>query len=313
MYSIGIDTSGYTTSLAVVDSRGEVVLDERVQLKVKAGEKGLRQSKAVFQHVQNIPLLMERLAEKVSSKEIACFSASVKPRPVEKSYMPVFKVGESFARSFSSTAARPYFPSTHQEGHIWAALYSLEEQPDVFLALHISGGTTELIKVNKAGVEMKIQAIGGSSDLPLGQFIDRIGVKMGLPFPCGPHLEKLGRKSEKPVVVPVSVKGCLTSYSGPLSYGERLLESLENPADLARGVEICAARSLEAILRQAVRETGIKKVIIAGGVSSNRFIRQQLIENVSDSLLLFASPELSCDNAVGISLYGINKWKSSRD
>ncbi len=309
MYSIGMDTSGYTTSLAAVNLKSEVVLDERVQLQVKAGEKGLRQSKAVFQHIKNIPLLMERLSEKVSGKDIVCFSASVKPRPVEKSYMPVFKVGESFAKSFSSTAAVPFFFTTHQEGHLWSALYSLEEQPEVFLALHISGGTTELMKVNKEDLEMKIQLIGGSSDLPLGQFIDRIGVKIGLPFPCGPHLEELGKESKKPVGVPVSVKGCLTSYSGPLSHVERLLDSVENPADLARGVEICAARSLEAILHQAVKETGIKKVVIAGGVSSNKFIRQQLIENISDGLLFFAAPELSSDNAVGVSLYGLKKWE----
>ena len=309
MYSIGIDTSGYTTSLAVINLKGELVIDERVLLQVKTGEKGLRQSKAVFQHMQNIPLLMSIVEEKIQGKNVVCFSASIKPRPLEKSYMPVFKVGESFSRSFSRLIGTPFFPTTHQEGHIWSVLFSLDELPKNFLALHISGGTTELIKVHREGLTMSVEPIGGSSDLPLGQFIDRIGVKLGLPFPCGPYLENLALKSRNPIPVPVSVKGCHTSYSGPLSHVERLLDSIEEPADLARGVEICAASSLAAVLNQGVKDTGIKVVIIAGGVSSNRFIRQQLEDSISDVRLIFASPDLSSDNAVGVSYYGLKKWE----
>lgn len=304
-----MDTSGYTTSLAVINLKGEVVIDERVQLQVKAGERGLRQSNAVFQHMQNIPLLMDSVEEKIHGKNVVCFSSSIKPRPVEKSYMPVFKVGESFARSFSHMLGVPFYPTTHQEGHIWSALFSLEELPDKFMALHISGGTTELLKVHRDGLEMSIEPMGGSSDLPLGQFIDRIGVKLGLPFPCGPALEKLALRSSNPISIPFSVKGCETSYSGPLSHVERLLDSVKEPADLARGLEICAARSLAAILQQGVKDTGIKVVIIAGGVGSNRFIRQQLEDRNSDIRLIFAPLDLSSDNAVGISYYGLKKWE----
>ncbi|MDO9573448.1 MAG: O-sialoglycoprotein endopeptidase, partial [Candidatus Contubernalis sp.] len=187
-----------------------------------------------------------------------------------------------------------------------AGLFSLKEKPADFLILHISGGTTELMKVNREGPVLTMDMMGGSSDLPLGQFIDRIGVKLGLPFPCGPSLEKLACESSNPIPIPVSIKGCQTSFSGPLSHVERLISSSTiEPWDLARGIEICAVSSLAAVLQQGVKETGIKEVMIVGGVGSNAFITQQLKIRLPQCRFYFAGPKLSSDNAVGISYYGL--------
>lgn len=311
MYIIGLDTSGYTTSLAVTGEKGIALLDERKLLDVKPGEKGLRQSEALFQHLQNIPLLIKKAGDIIPLKRTVAVAASVKPRPVEGSYMPVFRVGENFGTSFANLLNVPFYPTTHQEGHIWAALYSMglnEDFPGRFLALHLSGGTTELLEVSRKGVSLEIEKMGGTSDLPLGQFIDRVGVKMGLSFPCGPYLEKLARDSQDPVEIPVSVQGSQVSYSGPLTRAERLLEEGSRMEDLARGVEISAARSLVLVIKNILERTGLDRVVITGGVASNQYIKKYLQDNLRDSApnLFFTPGELAGDNGVGVAFYG---WK----
>lgn len=304
MYIIGVDTSGYTSSLAVVNFEGKVVINEVKMLEVKPGKRGLRQSKAVFQHMQNLPLLVEKAGNRISLKKSLAVAASTKPRPSANSYMPVFKAGESYAKSFAGLLGIPFFPTTHQEGHLWASLFSLKVKPVHFLALHLSGGTTELLEVYNEDCNLKIIRIGGTSDLPLGQLIDRIGVKMGFPFPCGPFLEKEASKSAAPLEVPVSFDGCWLSFSGPLTHAEKLLAAGGETKDLARGIEISAAKSLLGVINNAVKKTGLNQVVITGGVASNTFIRNYLLDNINKGELIFTDPEYSRDNAVGIAYYG---------
>lgn len=273
-------------------------------MEVKHGERGLRQSTAVFQHIQNMACLIKKIKKTVSLKNTLAISASIKPRPLEESYMPVFKVGEKHGQAFSGLLDIPFYSTTHQEGHLWAALYPFEVKPEKFLALHISGGTTELLKVTRHNNNFEIAKIGGSSDLPLGQFIDRIGVKMGLPFPSGPYLEELALKSVHPLDIPVSVKGCQVSYSGPLTFAERQLDKGYKPEELARGIETAISKSLLYILKAAIKQTDLSTVVLIGGVASNRFIKNYMLSSFKDGKLIFTSPELSRDNAVGVSYYG---------
>ena len=167
---LGIDTSNYTTSAALYDN-GEVFQCKRV-LSVKQGERGLRQSDAVFQHTVNMPNIIKELCK---DKEISLegIGVSIKPRWIEGSYMPCFLVGESTAQAISSFTGAPLFKTSHQTGHILAALYSakkldLIEKP--FIAFHISGGTTEavLVKPDKENI-ISAEIIGESTDLNAGQ------------------------------------------------------------------------------------------------------------------------------------------------
>ena len=96
-YYVGIDTSAYTTSLAVIDEDNNIVLDLRKILKVKEGKKGLRQQEAVFQHINNLPHLIEEMVEKIDINRIDTVSCSSKPRDLEGSYMPVFIAGKGQA------------------------------------------------------------------------------------------------------------------------------------------------------------------------------------------------------------------------
>lgn len=307
---LGVDTSNYTTSLAVVDKTGSLLIDERRILTVKKGTVGLRQSEAVFQHMKNLPLLFENLFTKIDNNKIRAIGVSAKPRPEENSYMPVFLVGLNIARILSGAWNIPLVLTTHQEGHIMAGLWSVGKLGwDDFNVIHISGGTTEILEVkleeNTSGI-MKVKKIGGTEDLHAGQFIDRIGVKLGLPFPCGPSLEILAQKCNKILEFPFSVRGLTLSFSGPESHGQRLIEKGENSSAIARGVEDCLLKTLEKVIINVYDRSNSSNFLLVGGVASNCYLQANLIKRLKaknkNINLLFARSKYSCDNAVGTSI-----------
>lgn len=308
---LGIDTSCYTTSLAAVDSEGRLLADERRLLPVPEGKRGLRQSEAVFLHLGNLPELAALVKEKLGMPEIAGIAASVRPRPLEQSYMPVFTVGASFGKSLASFSGAAFWELSHQEGHLLAGIWSSGMAEKDFYALHVSGGTTELLAVVFAGGIWKIKKIGGTEDLHAGQFIDRAGVALGLSFPAGPELEKLAQKAGSETVdVPVSVRGTTVSFSGPESHIQRLISAAGGSrAEIARAVESCIAASLLRLVRNAWKEYGQKPVLFIGGVMANDFIRRRL-DGSLPGYCLFADARYSGDNAVGAALYAREKAKA---
>lgn len=307
---LGIDTSNYTTSLAVVDSNGNLIIDERKILDVKNGEVGLRQSEALFQHIKNLPLLFDKVFKKIDKKEIKIVAVSAKPRPVEQSYMPVFLPGLNIAKILAGAWDIPLIQTTHQEGHIMAGLWSAGNCFwQRFNAIHISGGTTEVLDVTVQNLKpliFKIKKIGGTEDLHAGQFVDRIGVKLGLPFPCGPGLEKLAEKSQCAAEFPFSVKGLSISFSGPESHGQRLIEKGVDKSHIARGVENCLIKTLEKVIINVYYRNNSTNFLLVGGVASNKYLRTNLIDLIKSKNqeinLLFAEPSYSSDNAVGTSI-----------
>jgi N6-L-threonylcarbamoyladenine synthase len=306
---IGIDTSCYTTSLAVVDSAGRIDLDSRKLLRVEPGAKGLRQSDAVFQHVQNLPQLLPFDAK---IKPIAAVIASVIPRPVGRSYLPVFNVGASFGETLAKMVGVPFWRTSHQEGHIRAGLYQQAAPDGPFLAWHISGGTSELLHVTPEDSGYTIKKIGGSTDLHVGQFVDRIGVALGAPFPAGPYLEELALRSDRVKSgLPVAVKGLQISFSGPASAAERMIAKGGSGPEIAWQVFISIGRSLWKVTLEAVREYQIPRVLLVGGVASNSIIRQELLREGEKAgvTFIFAPPNLSSDNAAGVGLIGWDRIK----
>src|SRR5690606_7624876 len=140
----------------------------------KPGQRGLRQSEALFQHVRHLPELFLRLPAGWGSR-IRAVGVSVTPRPVEGSYMPVFLAGRSAAIQVACTASVPVLELSHQEGHVWAGLWSagIALPPGPFLALHVSGGTTELLSVEEGEPgRLRVELLGSTADLTAGQMID---------------------------------------------------------------------------------------------------------------------------------------------
>ena len=196
-----LDTSCYTTSVGIVNEQGMVVKDLRRILQVKSGERGLRQSEALFQHVKNIPqLLAEAVADTGDGLKLKAIGYSGRPRPREESYLPVFLAGENFGKALAYSAGVPAYPFTHQEGHIRAALVDtalrLTTKNKRFLGFHLSGGNYRSF-ISGKGRSRRLSPAnpGRNHGSHAGQMLDRLGVAMGLPFPAGRHLEELAKES----------------------------------------------------------------------------------------------------------------------
>ena len=307
---IGLDTSCYTTSCAAVTTDGNVLASCRKLLPVRQGERGLRQSEAVFTHVRQLPALMEELGQYTSGHRIVTVCSSARPRDAEDSYMPVFTVGEAHGRALAAMLGVPFFFSTHQRGHLAAAQIDSGIEDGDFLAVHLSGGTTELLAMQGDTLNL----LGGTLDLHAGQLVDRCGVAMGLPFPAGPSLEQLAVQGHAQARIPASMSD--RDLSCHLSGAEtRVLqwvrEGTMERSDIALEVYDVLARSVARMILAGERETGISQVLIAGGVASSKLFRQMVtarIHKKSDLHVCFGRPEYSGDNAVGAAMIGRKRY-----
>lgn len=299
MSALGFDTSNYTASAAWTDGQSDKSV--RQLLSVKEGERGIRQSNGVFQHMKLMPELFERLCETADMKDVRAVGVSTRPRNVEGSYMPVFLAGEGLARAVSAALRLPLYRFSHQDGHVMAGIYSCGEfgllEGD-FLSVHLSGGTTEILKSRYAGNNFVHEIIGGTKDISAGQFIDRVGVRMGLAFPAGAALEEISQAAKDAVKLPVCTDGAYMSFSGVETKAARLADECDR-TPLALGVLTNVRDTLIKAINSAIREYDIHRILVVGGVASNGLIREGLRSGL-DGDVYFASREYSTDNAVGI-------------
>ncbi len=305
---IGIDTSNYTTSLALCDGAGRVLANLKAPLPVKEGERGLRQSDAVFAHVKNLPPLAQELSaviRSLGSARVRGIGYSATPRREEGSYMPCFLAGQVAASSMNVTADVPVCAFSHQEGHVMAALYSAGVADALcareFVAFHVSGGTTDVLYVRPDGERFVIERIGTSLDLHAGQAVDRVGVAMGLRFPCGRELETLASACEGRIPKPrICVKGLDCHLSGLENLALSLYEKTGDKALVAAYTLDFIGQTLCALTEQVrVRYPDIP-IVFAGGVMSNRRIQTTIGSRFEGAY--FSEPAFSADNAAGVAL-----------
>lgn len=301
MYTLGIDTSNYATSLAVLctDTK-EVVCASKRFLPVKEGQRGLRQSDAVFHHTAALPAMLAGLDAQFPLRQIGAVGVSVKPRPVEGSYMPCFLVGENTALAFSLSKQLPLVRTSHQQGHVAAALYA-SGRPELFcresLVFHISGGTTELLLCRGAEVKARV---GGTTDLYAGQAVDRTGVRLGFSFPAGAELSRLAAGCPDAIRPKISVQGCDCSLSGLENQCAALMAQGQAPAYVAKYCLSAVAYTVLAMIRAAHQQYPGLPVVCAGGVMSSAVIKELVQAQLPD--VCFVPGEYSSDNAIGVAL-----------
>ena len=300
---LGIDTSNYTTSVAVFDSCKEQIIMCKKLLPVKSGALGLRQSEAVFLHIKQLSLIFAEVF-KNKNFNISAIGVSNKPRDVEGSYMPCFLVGETAAEILSAYDGIPAFKFSHQQGHIAAAVYSakiLNSLPEKFYAFHVSGGTTEILDVeyDKDSI-FKIDDIGSSLDLKAGQAVDRVGKLLNLPFPSGKYIDELSLKCEEEVKVSVSVKDTNCCLSGLENIVQKLLNSGKSPEYISLYTIEYIKKTIYLMTKNTIDKFGNRPIVFAGGVMSNTIISRELSDKFDSAY--FAAPEYSSDNAAGAAI-----------
>ena len=293
--AVAFDTSNYTTSFAVFD--GESGDNSGRLLDVAPGQLGLRQSDALFSHVKRLPEIVRALD--LSGLEIAAVGASTAPRETEGSYMPCFLAGACMAQVLAQTLHVPFYPFSHQQGHIAAAAWSAgrpELMDEPHLAWHLSGGTTELLFVRPGDGCFTCEIVGGTTDVSAGQIADRTGQLLGLPFPSGKALDELLRDAVRKESWTPKVNGASFSLSGVEHKIRQRYERGESPAELAYFALASVFAAVAAATENARKKFGGVPVLYSGGVASNSLLRETTLDGV------FARPRFSTDNALGTAI-----------
>ncbi|MBR2381372.1 MAG: peptidase M22 [Clostridia bacterium] len=308
---LGIDTSNYTTSVAACNEQGEVIANIKKMLDVKAGERGLRQSDAVFSHIKNFSDIASWVREEIGDNDIVAVGVSAVPRDAVGSYMPCFLSGKAVAEMLAAVNNVPITCFSHQAGHIMAALYSsgatdlLINKP--FIAFHVSGGTTEALYVQSNGHSFDVNIVADTADISAGQAIDRVGVMMGLKFPCGKELEALASEYEGRLPKQrICVNDGKCNLSGLENIAQKLYKETNDKAYVSAYVLNFVAETLIALTKQIREKYPDISIVYAGGVMSNKLLKSKLshFENT-----YFAEPQFSADNAAGIALLTQRKYK----
>lgn len=303
---VGFDTSNYTTSVSVARMDGSIAANLKLPLPVREGQRGLRQSDALFEHTRNLPELTDRLKAFLSEEGLRPIAVGVSatPRDAEGSYMPCFLAGVSAAHSFAAAVGAPVYDFSHQNGHIMAAAYSSGESEKLLsaplVAFHVSGGTTEALYVRPVGKTFSVELVGETDDINAGQLIDRVGVMMGLFFPAGREMERLASEYRGKIYKhPVCVREGRCSLSGGENIAARIYEADNDRCATAAFVFDFICKTLIAMGEEVENRYGRTPVLFAGGVMSNRLMRQALSRRFD---AYFSEPEFSADNAAGVAL-----------
>lgn len=216
--------------------------------------------------------------------------------------MPCFLAGSAQGQGMAQILSLPFYPCSHQQGHIAAAAWSagrldLLDRPH--LVWHLSGGTTELLYVQPEGASVQGTVIGGSSDISAGQLIDRTGKRLGLAFPAGKAVDALSLRAQKKESFPVKVKARSFSLSGIENKMNALAEQGRAPEDICWYVLQCIIRAVETATKQALEAYPGLPVLCAGGVASNALLREAMTRACH---AVFAPPRFSTDNAMGVAV-----------
>ncbi len=313
MLTLGLDTSNYATSLAVFDTNaGEVVCDCKRFLPVKPGQLGLRQSDALFHHTAVLPELLAEMGERADLTCVGAVGVSAKPRPAVGSYMPCFLAGVSAAAALALGRGVPLVRTTHQQGHIAAALFAVGDRTlfgGQILVFHVSGGTTDLLLCR--GAE-DIRLLGSSSDLYAGQAVDRLGVRLGYSFPAGVYVSEQAALCREVIRPKASVRGMTCSLSGLENQCARLLEQGRAAPYVCKYCLLCVAETLTRMAQAALAEHPGLPVVFAGGVMSSGIVRDYVTRRLPDAR--FVPGKFASDNAIGVSILAareVGAWITS--
>lgn len=316
LYILGIESSCDDTSIAVLYRR-KVLANVTANQEIHAQYGGVVPEWASRAHQQNmVPTLQAALQQSgVSLEQLSAVSFTASP-----GLLGSLLVGASFAKSLAMARNLPLLAVNHLEAHILAHfIEGPQAAPDLpFLCLTVSGGHTQIVLVEDIG---QYRLLGETIDDAAGEAFDKAAKIMGLPYPGGPLIDQYAREGDpfrfsfsKPSIPDLnySFSGLKTSF---LYFLQKQVK--ENPDFIAQHLaDLCASlqRTIVEILlekvREAVRQTGVKRVALAGGVSANSALRQMLLQTAAeqDWRVHIPPPAYCTDNGAMIAITGYYQY-----
>jgi N6-L-threonylcarbamoyladenine synthase len=315
MRVLGIETSCDETGIAVYDDQAGLLANQLYsQVKLHADYGGVVPELASRDHVRKtVPLIQAALKEaNLTAADIDGVAYTAGPGLVG-----ALLVGATIGRALAFAWNVPAVPVHHMEGHLLAPM--LEDHPPAFpfVALLVSGGHTQLISVTGIG---EYELLGESIDDAAGEAFDKTAKLLGLDYPGGPMLSKMaqhGTEGRFTFPRPMTDRpGLDFSFSGLKTFAANTIRSNgtddQTRADIARAFEDAVVDTLAIKCKRALEQTGFKRLVIAGGVSANRTLRNKLAEMMKKrgGEVFYARPEFCTDNGAMIAYAGLIRLKS---
>ena len=304
VYILGIETSCDETSMAIVKNGTEdIVTSTLSQIDVHTKFGGVVPEIASRMHTENITLVLEDLLSKTDLKIEDMDAIAVTYAPGLKGSL---LVGLEFAKTLALVYNKPLIKVNHLAGHIYANNIG-EKMEFPLLALVVSGGHTELITMV---ADYKFEILGSTLDDAIGEVYDKVAKVLDLPYPGGPNIEKFALEGTPSYELPTPMKenNLNFSFSGlksaviNLVHNENQKGKEINKTDLACSFQITAVDELIRKTRLAIKETKSKRLIIAGGVSANKYLRGEMTKLAEECGIKIAIPPMKycTDNATMI-------------
>ena len=301
---MGIESSCDETSVAIVKN-GREVLSNVINSQIKIHEEygGVVPEIASRCHTEVINKIMKEALEeaKVTLDEIDAIAVTHGPGLVG-----ALLVGVSYAKGLSYVTGKPLIPVNHIEGHIAGNYLTHNDLKPPFLCLIISGGHTHLVKVTDYN---DFEILGKTRDDAVGEAFDKVARVVGLGYPGGPKVDNLAKEGTPNIKLPVSHFDNLDfSFSGIKTAVINLnhKDPNINKADLCASFQAAVTEMLTSNVKKAIKEFNTDKIVIAGGVSRNSYIRKSFDELAEELKIKVYYPEpiLCTDNAAMIAAMG---------
>ena len=310
MITLAVETSCDETALAIYDTEKGVIGDILLsQAKVHSPFGGVVPELSAREHTRNILPLFDRLLKDTGFdlNNVDFISFTLTPGLILS-----LVVGVAFAKALAYQLNKPLVPVHHLEGHIYSVF--LEKKVEYpFLALVVSGGHTDFYLVEDFS---RYKFLGGTLDDAVGEAYDKVAKMLGLGYPGGPIIDRLARQGKPIYELPKPLfadPGFNFSFSGLKTAVLNLLKKERNvkPEDVAASFQETVVEILLKKTLRAIKETGIKRLVVVGGVSANSRLRE-VFKEASEKHgfeLYIPHPRLSTDNALMIAYAGAERFK----
>ena len=315
MRVLGIETSCDETGIAIFDDqRGILAHQLYSQIKLHADYGGVVPELASRDHIRKTLQLIEAALQQAGcrSEDLDGIAYTAGPGLVG-----ALLVGATIARSLAMAWDKPAIPVHHMEGHLLAPMLEEHTPEFPFVALLVSGGHTLLVRVDGIG---QYKILGESVDDAAGEAFDKTAKLLGLDYPGGAALSKLAEQGVAGRFVfprPMTDRpGLDFSFSGLKTFAANTIRSQgdddQTRADIAHAFQTAVVDTLAIKCKRALQETGLKRLVIAGGVSANKQLRAELaaVMKKLGGEVFYPRPEFCTDNGAMIAFAGLQRLKA---